>query len=1120
MRCSASYALPSLPGKELLKSLFSRTALGVLLSVFMAPVSWAQAPVGTISGTVTDPSGAVIKDAPISVLNKATGFERRTKSENDGTYSAPALPAGQYEVRVQVQGFRTMLREVTITVGSIVKLDLVLEVGQTTDIVTVEAAGAAQINYEGHSVDGVINRQKIQELPLNGRSFLNLAFLEPGVTVRPGTTSQYNSLFEVSVLGGESNKTAITVDGGNVRNSIEGNTGMNFSQEVVQEFQLSSANYDLSTGITSVGAVNIVTRSGGNEFHGSGYFFFRDHNMAAYPGLKRLCQENPANAICANADSRKGTEDPFFVRRNPGVWVGGPIIKNRLFFFSNYEYNNQVQVFTVQPDVPSVAGLAGNFLSPYRGHLFSLKLDLKLNDKHNLFARYSHDQNKGFGPQSATLLPLPSNWLQNKNFSDQSVLGVTSVFTPTLTNDFRFNYTYWQNRNLFADENTCPSCLGLGFPEFNTTVGANNFRVGNTQNATQGRDLRRFTFVDTLTWQKGSHRMRFGTELEHAPGTGFWGFCDPGCVGVFMPEGVRNTIGAALTAAIFPNLPTVIRTNDDLLKLPFAGASVGVGDPSQPPPYNVDKAKPNNRYRFFAQDTWKVKPNFTLNYGLSWNFESTLVNRDLDKPKYLTPLYGSDLSPTDNNYNNFSPSLGFAWNVGSDNKTVVRGGAGVYWETELLWRRLRERAATGPIGNGRILVPHTSFVNSLDPRTNPIFILTATGLAPLPQGAPLPANVVSTMTFGQWQQIYNAQIGAIQAALAPKDLNDLSVRNIQLAKRADDLYPREYPVQRSYQFGLGIQRQLRNDMVLSVDYVRRVFVNTLLGSLDYNRFNRFINGVQTPIIPRCTTAQQSDPNAQCSTGTITFWTPAGRNVYNAMLLKLDKRFSNKYFFTVSYALTARSGNNSVPGFANVIDLDDYSASYGPQSSRHILNVSANWELPWGFQLGFISAMASKEAMMPLVSDVDLDGDGIAIEPLPNLSYNCFNRGCGKRDLEAAIQRWNSTYYPNGKPNGTSVPFSLDARRRNIPFIDPLPANYRLGDWFNSQDIRLTKKFTWKERYQLSVFGEMFNVFNIANLSNFNNNVNSGVFGLATQRQTQVFGSGGPRALQLGARVSF
>src|SRR3989449_3566514 len=177
-------------------------------------------------------------------------------------------------------GFRTTIREATVQTGSVTRVDINLEVGQSKDVVTVEAA-SAQIEYSSHSIDGVITREKIQNLPLNGRSFLNLAAMQPGVTVSPGTTSQYNSLFSVSVLGGDSNKTAITVDGGNIRNAIEGNTGMNFSQEVIQEFQLSAANFDLSTGITSVGAVNIVTRSGGNQFKGSGYYFFRDNSMAA-----------------------------------------------------------------------------------------------------------------------------------------------------------------------------------------------------------------------------------------------------------------------------------------------------------------------------------------------------------------------------------------------------------------------------------------------------------------------------------------------------------------------------------------------------------------------------------------------------------------------------------------------------------------------------------------------------------------------------------------------------------------------------------------------------------------------------------------------------------------------
>src|ERR1039457_7472603 len=156
----------------------------------------------------------------------------------------------------------------------------------SSDLVTVEAL-AANINYDSNTIEGVVTRQQVDDLPLNGRSFLNLAQLEPGIQVTPANPAQFNAQFSVSVLGGPASRTAITVDGGNVRNPVEGGSGTNFSQEVVQEFQLSSTNFDLSTGITAFGAVNVVTRSGGNDFHGAGYFYFRDNNTAAYPSLDR-----------------------------------------------------------------------------------------------------------------------------------------------------------------------------------------------------------------------------------------------------------------------------------------------------------------------------------------------------------------------------------------------------------------------------------------------------------------------------------------------------------------------------------------------------------------------------------------------------------------------------------------------------------------------------------------------------------------------------------------------------------------------------------------------------------------------------------------------------------------
>jgi hypothetical protein len=1054
------------------------SALLLAALVFFATGAMAQSPTGSIGGTITDSTGAVLANTPVTITNRGTDAIRTINTGGDGAFTLPSLAPGVYEVRVTVQGFRTSVREATVETGSVTTVDLQLQIGATKDVVTVEAA-SAQIAYESHAIDGVITREQIADLPLNGRSFLNLAALEPGVSVGAGTTSQKNALMTVSILGGGSDQTSITVDGGNIRNAIEGDTGMNFSQEVVQEFQVSSVNYDLSTGITGVGAVNAVTRSGSNAFHGAGYFYFRDHNMAAYPGLVR----DPANL------------NPFFARRNPGFWVGGPIKKDKLFFLFNLESINQVGAVTVEPNLPSLAAFGGSFPSPYKGKQLSARFDYNLNTKNQLFARYSHDGNSGIGPIGG---PVPvSDWLRNTNWADQSILGWTSSVRPTMVNDFRFSYQYWHNRNLFPTASDCPgNCIGLNGPS--VVLGGSNITVGNTSNATQGRDLRRYQYTDGLSWQKGSHRFRFGGEYEHAPGTGFWGYCDPGCLAVLTPEAVASAVPKAFIPIFFPKLPSKITSTADLNNLPFyvSGTVVGIGDPSQPPAYNIQKAKQNNRFRYYLQDTWHVNNKLTVNYGLGWSFESTLVNGDLTKPQYLAPLYGNDLSPTKNNYNNYSPSLGFAYSPFNDNKTVFRGGFGIYYNTVDLWQRLQERAYIGPEGNGRVQYPVTGFTN-LFPG-----IINVSTQQPIPVGAPLQSGLL-TLTLGQWNQIYATEAPGIAASLAPKNATDLSVRNIDISKSAAQLYPKDFPVAQSLQFSLGVQHQFAKDFVLNADVVRRVFNNTSLGELDMNRFTRYINGVQTPIIPLCTGNQASIVGFECSTGPITFWEPAGRSVYNALLVKADKRLSRRFQFVVSYALQDQHGYNGI------YDMDHWNSSWGPQGARQTLTISGIVDLPWGIQFGLISGNGSKGPYQLTVGNVDLTGSGITTALLPGLGANCINAGCSNSQITQAINNWNSTLA--GKK---------DARGSTIPTLSTL-SNYSLGRPYDSQDIRLTKKFTYRERYKLAVFGEMFNVLNYQNLGGYGTDPSQPTqFGQPTSRAGQVFGSGGPRAVQVGARVSF
>jgi hypothetical protein len=365
-----------------------------------------------------------------------------------------------------------------------------------------------------------------------------------------------------------------------------------------------------------------------------------------------------------------------------------------------------------------------------------------------------------------------------------------------------------------------------------------------------------------------------------------------------------------------------------------------------------------------------------------------------------------------------------------------------------------------------------------------------------------------TLTLAQFQQIYNQQIGAIQASLAPKNVNDLSVRTIDISKSGAQLLPHDYPVQHSYHMSVGLQRQLRRDTVLSVDFVRRIYLDTLYdgSAVDINGFNRYVNGVQAPVIPICTGTQASIPGFGCSTGPITFWQPGARGTYNGLLMKLDKRFANRFQLTASYAFQHQNAANGV------YDLTNYNSSYGPANGtpHQILSIVGTVDLPWGFSLGFISTTSSRPPVEPIVTGVEINGlTGVTNTPLPGVGFNCFNGGgCGKSDLAAAVASWNSTYA--GKK---------DATGKAIPQLT-LPQNYEFGEGLNSQDVRLTKVFTLKERYKFSVFAEMFNVFNLSNLSRFNFNVNSGAFGVPTQRAAQVFGTGGPRALQIGGRFSF
>lgn len=1120
--------------------LLAVTAL-TLMARMTLPVL-AQNPVGAIRGIVTDPQGAVIQNANITVTNKATGDVRKASTGGDGIYLVSALLPGEYEVKIEAQGFSTQLLSVLVQVGNTSTGDASLRVGAASEVVDV-VSEAPVIDKTNYKIDGVITRQKIDALPLNGRNFLQLALLEPGVGVSVGNVGNANNLFNVSIGGASSALTRLTVDGGSILDPVTGGAAQNFSTETVQEFQISTFQFDLSTGVTSVGAVNIVSRTGTNDFHGSAFIFYRDNALAAAPGF-----------------FRSGFTDSEFQRSQYGGSIGGPIKKDRAWFFGNLEFLDQdAAISIVHTGAPAFATLNATVTSPYSGYLANVRGDFKLTDKHNMFGRFSRDDNEAFAPNGNNR--LPSNWRDNRNKDNNAQVGLTSVFKQNFVTDVRFNYQRINNVSDIPGADDCPDAdpVCIGSRGVQIQVNNSNLVIGNETNAPQARILDRYQTRGDVNWQKGAHRIRFGGEWEHNYGKGKWDFFNPALIvlhdprdviatnaftsatvnGLPIPAALKQQILATITIpvpAVF--LPGAVGqpTLQDILGLPLIAGVAGVGDPQQPPPFQGETARQSNRYRAYAQDQWQINQNFSLLFGASYQYETNLLNHDLDKPELLRALVG-DLGNPPKDKNNIAPSFGFTWDPRGGGKTVIRGGAGIYYDTVLFVTRLLERPLTGPAGNGRLSIPTAFFQNTIQFQQinlpGPLAAIAAlnnvinpaigANLNFLNNAAALNAGTLPTKFTGQnLLDMLAGQVPQLQAILNQGAAAGLT--SIEFIKAADlpaTLLDPNLESPYTEQFTIGFQHQLPKNMAISVDFVLRNRVHVTSGfdnALDLN-LDRRSAARGGPVIPRCTAAQRTDPTAICSNGAIRVFQSIDRNSYKAALVKLDKRFSNRYQFTASYALS------SLRGFFINEDQTDWFGNPGPLDgdARHRFTFSGVVDMPWDFQASLIAVYASRtpfNARIP--TTVDLNGDGTFGDTLPGLEINELGRSVSREELFSLVSDYNTRIaLPS---NGTIRPLVL-------------PPDFDFGDNFQSHDIRVSKKVKFGETTAIEGLVEVFNVFNISNLGGYSTRLDQGRFttpnnpqtltpptsfnfGRPTLRVGQAFGTGGPRAVQLGARFIF
>lgn len=1075
---------------------------------------FGQVPVANLSGTVTDQSDAVISNAVVLAVLTATGLQRQTTTNELGAYQFANLTPGSYTLEVQNHGFRTEWRRLTLQVGDNLAVDFVLRPGSPMERVEV-TADVVGVNTSDYKVAGAVSRSEIEKLPLNGRGFLELAQLAPGVQVVSVTNpGGLGNNYQLVLFGGAYyTQTRISVDGSTVGDRFAGGTMQNFSQESVQEFQVATFNLDLTTGVGASGAINIVTRHGTNDLHGSGFFYFRDDNLAAYPGLRRD-PRNPA---------------PFFARRQSGFSVGGPIKRNRLFWFTNYEHNNQDAVFAVANNHPIFSKFDGIFSNPLNADQFNLRFDGKISSRHQGLLRFSLDQNDTLAP--AVAVGLPSNWQSVRNRAFQVQAGLISELGPQAVNDLRLSYTYLGGDldPVSAADCTDPvSCVGVGGPNI-LVFDAPQFRIGNQANSPFARWQRTFQLVDSFNWERGSHNLRFGAAWEHLYIKASLAFQEPAQVILWGPSNLQTPA----LLPLFNALPASLKdpgapppTLAEILKLPFRSFTTGIGNPSLPGPFNFEDASRDDQIRFYVQDVWRLRPNFTLSMGLAYSHETNLFHHDLNYPQYLAPLLGGQTSPPRKAKNNFDPSAGFAWAPGTSGNTVIRAGAGIYRDEGTLIWKARDRAFVGPSGNGRVVVDGS-----------------VTGI-----------NFVSTPTAFRGEN-FMPLLPGLRSDLAARfgDAADLSVRGVEVIKQGDQIVDPNSTTGYGIHLNAGLQRQLAPNLVLTADYVMRrmVKIGALQGVfiLDRNRFNRprvtgvdpvtgVVSFVRNPVIPLCTPAQAValNPLDNCSTGPINIFSSGGNFRYQGLHVQLQKRYSSRLQFSVGYAL-ARNFGFIDGGFTA---FDDYSKAYGniPNLRRHRLTVSGLWNVPDyignsrlkralrnSWSISFISQTFSATPLNTLLAGLDLDGDGISTTILPGInSHNLLGQGLSESELRARVDTYNADVEARTRrvtnPDGTTTVI-----RPRTPFnqiINPisLPASFSSGDTFVSQDVRLTRIIKLREQVQLSLIGEAFNILNIANLTGYSGVLNQPNYGQPSARIAQVFGTGGPRAFQFAARLTF
>jgi hypothetical protein len=986
-----------------------------------------QAANATLTGTIIDELGAVIPRTKITATQTATGLKRDAVSNEEGVYIFSNMMPGEYELRFEATGFAPKVKKaVSLKVGQTVTLDIRLDVpGLKEQIVDDITYRPPLIDNSNSVIDSVIVSREVESLPLNGRNFLELALLVPGNSPAPNFDPTKTNTVVISSAGQLGRGGNVTIDGADTNDDVVGGSIQNISQEAIQEFQIATNRFSSQLGRSGSSVINVITKSGTNDLHGSGSVFFRDSSWQALP---------------ATFD-RSVDQSPPFDRQQYAFAIGGPIKKNRAWFFGSFEDRNQDGVVLVGARDLATRSIRRGFAdSPLDDFMTTDRVDWAPNSDDRFSFRYSFQREQG--TTASTLvrsIGSASQRQSSENKSNSFLANYSHLFSPNDVNIFNFSFSTFRN-------DTLPVALGpqLTFPSIQDGA---SFRVP------QQTKQRRFQFGDAFTMLRGNHTFTIGGEIQRVESDLDLKVFQQGRIELIedFPDFDRNGDGR-------------VDDNDLLVAVTLRS---GVPDRSLVLP-DTD----NTYFAAYFQDDWRVHRGFTLNLGLRYEVDTDVKNvsrTDELNPLILPFLKGTRRKDT----NNFAPRVGFNYST-ADSRTSIHAGYGIYYdrvtlEIQTLERGLDGRALPVEVRAGNLFFIPPQFL--FDP-VNGVF----------PPPAPTLANPFTGFVLP------GAGAGGIN--IIDNDLQNPTV----------------------HQINIGVQRELGVDFALRADYVRNVGTHFIIGRIIGTvPFNPVVGG---PEIVK---------NLESSV----------RTKYNGLLLSLEKRFARHAQLRASYTLSRSfnyANDDQIPFSNGPIDSNDLRREYGPtpNDQRHRFTFSGVFQLPGQFRVAPILTLASSVPIDVLLPD----GSSRVCELQRNAGARQFRTGA---ELNAALTQINAaggSLCPNADP---STGFK---DRVLVPLVRD---DLKLGDNFSSLDLRVSRVFRFGERWTVEPIAEVFNLFNVTNVlgvsnvnySGFSNVLvrdsndpssagflRSSSFGQPVTTAGSVFGSGGPRAFQFAARVTF